>query len=1123
MMARGMRVLNVAEKNDAAKSLADLMSRGRYRRREGYSKYNKIYEYDYQLFNQDCSMTMTSVSGHLLNYEFVSAFKKWHSCNPVALFNADVFKGCPENFKDIKRTLEREARQHDVLIIWTDGDREGENIGCEIVDVCKAVKPRLDVYRARFSEITPQSISNACRNLGRPDERVSNAVDVRQQLDLRIGAAFTRFQTLRLCKVFPGILDGQLISFGSCQFPTLGFVVERYKQVEAFIPEAFYKIKVSHEVEDTKVEFNWKRHRLFHRLACEVLLQVCLDDPMATVTDVSSRSKSKWRPLPMDTVELEKLSSRKLRVGAKETMKIAEKLYTKGFISYPRTETNMFPKDFNLPELIQEQTQDQRWGPFAAGILQEGPTPRQGNKTDNAHPPIHPIKYTNTLDGNDFKVYELIVRHFLACCSKDAQGYETTVLIKIASEEFTAQGLMIVARNYLDVYPYDKWNAKVIPVFQQGETFQPRSIEMAEGETSPPPLLTEADLISLMEKHGIGTDATHAEHIETIKSRLYVGVRPDGKFVPGELGMGLVEGYDSMGYELSKPDLRAELEADLKRICDGVKDPEVVLREQIEKYRQVFIEAAANANMLDVALSGYLGQQPEAYVPDVNEMATVTPVRSCPRCNNSMILKEKKEGGWMVSCSGYPACKAAVWFPAAVQEATVSDEICRTCQPGPVKKIKFKFKRGSVPPMMPSDYIGCVGGCDTMLKEALDLNLSYLRPATQPQVPTTNARSNRGRGGAQRGGGGANGRGGGNNRRGGGNGGGGAYGAGGGGGANGGGGWTNGGGFGGGGGANGGGGGANGGGGLGGGGGTNGGRFGGGGGANGGGGFGGGGANRGGGFGRGGGANGGGGFRGGGGARGGGSSGFSSNVPQSRPPLNQVPAGGQSFFAGSNSNGGENAVVCNCGSDALRLTVKKEGPNNGRQFYKCNSGDCNFFLWADENATPTNPSTNQSVSSWNAGGNSWKTQNSSGNSSGNSWSSGSSGYESGKDSSSGPRTNNWGEVMCQCGQAAVLRTVQKEGPNKGKDFHCCGKPQGKQCKFFEWTDGNSGLGGTGGGGARNQSTWGGSGGSKRGGFSKRGGASSGFGGGGDDNRKRKKPKCSICNQEGHTKRGCPMK
>jgi len=97
------------------------------------------------------------------------------------------------------------------------------------------------------------------------------------------------------------------------------------------------------------------------------------------------------------------------------------------------------------------------------------------------------------------------------------------------------------------------------------EKLQPTSLTMEEGETSPPNLLTEADLIALMEKHGIGTDATHAEHIEKIKSRMYVGLQNDGRFLPCSLGMGLVQGYDAMGIALSKPNLRAELERDLQR------------------------------------------------------------------------------------------------------------------------------------------------------------------------------------------------------------------------------------------------------------------------------------------------------------------------------------------------------------------------------------------------------------------------------------------------------------------------------------------------------------------------------------------------------------------------------
>lgn len=139
--------------------------------------------------------------------------------------------------------MEEEAGRCQVLVIWTDCDREGEGIGFEIINVCKAKNPRIDVLRATFSEITPTAIQRAWRNLGQPNKNLSDAVDVRSELDLRIGAAFTRFQTLRLQRRFPDLLADRLISYGSCQFPTLGFVVERYKAIEEFVPEDFWKIE----------------------------------------------------------------------------------------------------------------------------------------------------------------------------------------------------------------------------------------------------------------------------------------------------------------------------------------------------------------------------------------------------------------------------------------------------------------------------------------------------------------------------------------------------------------------------------------------------------------------------------------------------------------------------------------------------------------------------------------------------------------------------------------------------------------------------------------------------------------------------------------------------------------
>ncbi|XP_057306951.1 DNA topoisomerase 3-alpha-like [Hydractinia symbiolongicarpus] len=719
----GMLVLNVAEKNDAAKSLANIMSSGRFNRKEGYSKFNKIYEFDYRLFEHNCKMIMTSVSGHLIDLDFSGGYKNWNQCQPNVLFEAPIERFIPERFENIKKTLQREIRKCQALIIWTDGDREGENIGFEVIEVCKEAKASVRVYRAKFSEITPRAVTLACQNLVSPDENISNAVEVRRELDLRIGAAFTRLQTLRLTKRFPNVLSKKLISYGSCQFPTLGFVVERYNQVENFIVEVFYKVKVTHTKQQCVTEFSWKRGRVFNREVCLMFCNLCQENPTAKVTKVASKPKSKWRPLPLDTVEMEKLASRKLKINAKETMKIAEKLYTRGIISYPRTETNIFPKGMDLVQLVENQTTDARWGAFASSILNNGgPNPRQGKKTDNAHPPIHPTKCSNDLQGNEQKIYELIVRHFLACLSQDAQGQETIVDICISNEQFSGQGLMILARNYLDVYTYEQWNGKEISNYQNGETFQPDRIEMLESETKAPSLLREADLISLMEKYGIGTDATHAEHIETIKNRDYVGVQPDGTFLPGQLGMGLVKGYDSMGFAMSKPNLRAALEADLKCICEGRKRSFVVLAEQINSYRNVFLEAASQVEKLDEALSMYFGL-PE-HLEENDAIANISQqIQKCAKCNtNDMFLRKTKEQRWLLGCMGYPNCRNSIFFPSFVLNVSKTESFCSLCKPRVFCKLNIEFKPGSVPPQLPNTYSGCVGGCDEMLNEILNLN-----------------------------------------------------------------------------------------------------------------------------------------------------------------------------------------------------------------------------------------------------------------------------------------------------------------------------------------------------------------------------------------------------------------
>ncbi|KHN88784.1 DNA topoisomerase 3 [Toxocara canis] len=560
----------------------------------------------------NCAIAMTSVAGHLLQHRFPDAYKSWTETPMASLFSAPVIKGVISGMEPIRETLVEESRRSDVLVIWTDCDREGEGIGAEVASVCLSIKPNMPVYRARFSEITGAAIWRALNNLGRLDDRVVDAVECRQsELDLRIGAAFTRLQTLHLRNNFASIFREfkDIVSYGSCQFPTLGFVVERFKAIQEFVVESFWKLFVRHRRAGVDVVFEWDRVRLFDRDVVQILLDACEEKVHETrVISVKQKPKSKWRPTALDTIELEKLAVRKLHMSAKDAMAVAEKLYSRGFISYPRTETNKFPSNLDLSPLVEQQTANAEWGEFAQEVLDRGPNPRNGTKSDEAHPPIHPLKFAspNELVGYEWSVYELVVRHFLACLSIDARGQETKVQIEMGGENFTATGLVIEEFGYLKVYKYEKWGDKSLPQYRENELLHDCKVSMNEGHTQPPPLLSEADLIALMDKYGIGTDATHAEHIETIKQRRYAALNNEKRFVPGYLGLALVDGYDRMGYAMSKPHMRADLESQLKLICLGQRTKDEVLAEQISRYQRIFEQTEVKVTMLSNAFREYL-------------------------------------------------------------------------------------------------------------------------------------------------------------------------------------------------------------------------------------------------------------------------------------------------------------------------------------------------------------------------------------------------------------------------------------------------------------------------------------------------------------------------------------
>eukprot|EP00548_Thalassiothrix_antarctica_P008807 CAMPEP_0194152402 /NCGR_PEP_ID=MMETSP0152-20130528/52128_1 /TAXON_ID=1049557 /ORGANISM="Thalassiothrix antarctica, Strain L6-D1" /LENGTH=782 /DNA_ID=CAMNT_0038856867 /DNA_START=182 /DNA_END=2531 /DNA_ORIENTATION=+ len=667
-------VLNVAEKPSVARALASVFSQmpgaqDRPMRRDVHQIFLQENVCFPQIFQQGRgemqnyggpvqphTMITTSVRGHLASQEF-SAGYGWNKCRHIDLFDAPIETFYSPDMQPLEQMLRQQARRAQALILWLDCDREGEAIAGEVQDVCIESNPRLRVYRARFSTVLPQEIQRALRSLGSLNQYFVQAVKARMALDLRVGAAFTRFQTVLLTRKFD--IEG-IVSYGPCQFPTLGFVVERWARIQIFVPEDFWYIQLTIQVPSSvnenpmnnatvpnrPIQFSWRRNRLYDRVLSMVLYESCLAIGEAVVTDLSGRPKHKWRPVPLATIELQKRATKFLRMGGEQVMTAAESLYQNGYISYPRTETEKFRPEFNHHTIIQDFINlggGHEFVTYSSKLLSDNgfQHPRAGQNDDNAHPPIAPCKAVdpNTITNPvERSIYILIVKHYLACCSRDAMGKETTITLDMGSETFTAKGLMILERNWLEIYsPYERWSTGQgqLPHLEVGSRIIPTSLLLQEGRTAPPQLLSEAELIALMDRNGIGTDATIASHIQTIQDRSYTIKNAQLKFSPTELGIALVEGYNNMGYQLNKPDLRREVEHECNLVANGQKSMEDIMEPILKKMKECFEGATAEAHKLDAAVARHFSPLGSGQSIVLQENFS-----ECGACHHGMTLKE---------------------------------------------------------------------------------------------------------------------------------------------------------------------------------------------------------------------------------------------------------------------------------------------------------------------------------------------------------------------------------------------------------------------------------------------------------------------------------------------------
>lgn len=474
------------------------------------------------------------------------------------------------------------------------------------------------VFRAKFSAITPNDIKKALSNLSKPNRNESLSVDARQELDLKVGVAFSRFQTRYFQGRYSG-LDASVVSYGPCQTPTLGFCVQRHIDIQNFQPEPFWTLELyfCKGSLSRKIKAAWTRGRTFNQTLSTFFHSLAIAKSTVKVRSIKKKIVKKGRPTPLNTVTMLKLASKSLGIGPYQCMQAAERLYLSGMLSYPRTESTAYPKSFDILGSLQQQSSHPYWGEHASNLLESGFTKPRGGVDMGDHPPITPCRMVqpNELHGDSARVYELVTRHFLASVSPDAQYEETKVVLSAGQkQEFTASGKKLLSAGFLEALKgfsadvcvdndqdgeaHDDAIEGQFPSLDVNETFTIVSaltdaypcatIEIRESKTSAPSYLSESELISLMEKNGIGTDASIPTHINNIINRNYVSLETGRKLVPTKLGTVLVQGYHRIDSDLVLPRVRSTIEAQCDQIATGKADKEEVVTHALRNFKNKF-------------------------------------------------------------------------------------------------------------------------------------------------------------------------------------------------------------------------------------------------------------------------------------------------------------------------------------------------------------------------------------------------------------------------------------------------------------------------------------------------------------------------------------------------------
>lgn len=634
---------------------------------ESPSKSRTIEKYlgnDYKVVASQGHIRDLATTGHLgLGVDIENGFKP----------NYIPLKGKKKIITELKKCVKDASH----VILATDPDREGEAISWHLKEALN-IKDK-DYDRVLFHEITKDKVLDAIKHPTKIDDNLVKSQETRRILDRIIG--------FRLSKLLQSKIKAK--SAGRVQSVALKLIVDREREIEAFVPEEYFTITAI--IEDTEASlFKYKDEeiKLHNEAEANKVLESLGDD--YTLSSIEKKKRKKASRAPFITSTLQQEASTKLGFTAKKTMSIAQKLYegidlgteTVGLITYMRTDSIRLSDEFagSAFHYIEEN-----FGKKYIGYT------KHAKKTENvqdAHEGIRPtsilrepLKVKQYLSNDEFKLYSLIYKRALASLMADAIMDQTTLIFNNNDYKFKATGSILNFDGYLKVYSdYEKNEDKIIPELIEGNNYKASDILSEQHFTKPPARYTEAKLIKEMEDLGIGRPSTYAKTIDTIKERGYVKVE-DKKFVPTEIGVETTDKLQEFFSDIINVEYTKNMEEELDKIADG----NLVWNEVLKEFYDVFEprvkkafsdmekkEAEETGEMCPecgsplVKRTGRYGEfvacsnYPECKYIKKEEKQEIV-VCNCLKCNGKILERKTRRGKTFYGCSNFPKCREAYW------------------------------------------------------------------------------------------------------------------------------------------------------------------------------------------------------------------------------------------------------------------------------------------------------------------------------------------------------------------------------------------------------------------------------------------------------------------------------